>query len=65
MTERQTDKERFAKRAEETGATILGNKDNTLIVLSSNGAVVTLYSFTEDGEFLDAVPYYIGNKIKK
>lgn len=52
-----TDRERFAKKAKEMGATVLENKNNTMMVLSSNGAIVTMYTFTEDGKYADSVSH--------
>lgn len=52
-----TDRERFAKKAKEMGATILKNNNDTMIVLSSNGAVVTKYTFTKDGKYADSVSH--------
>jgi len=52
-----TDRERFIKRAKEMGATVLENKNNTMMVLSSNGAIVTMYTFTKDGKYADSVSH--------
>lgn len=49
-----TDRERFAQKAREMGATVMENDNNTMMVISKNGCVVTLYSFTEDGGYKDS-----------
>lgn len=55
-----TDKERFEKRAKEMGATIIGDtEDNTMLVLSSNGALITKYTFTKDGKYADSVSHLL------
>jgi len=54
---KMTDRERFIKRAKEMGATVLENKNNTMMVLSSNGAIVTMYTFTKDGKYADSVSH--------
>lgn len=52
-----TDRERFTKKATEMGATVMQNDNNTMMVISNNGMVVTMYSFTEDGKFVDFITH--------
>lgn len=52
-----TDRERFAQKAKEMDATVLENKNDTMMVLSKNGAMVTIYKFTKDGKYADSVTH--------
>lgn len=50
-----TDRERFVARAKEMGAKVFEiNNTNTIMVISRNGSIVTMYSFTEDGSYKDS-----------